>query len=65
MPSTPAWIPRIIRSSPKSNCWSVVQSEMGYRPKEHAKLSAEDRTALEAFLETLDDHDDVHRIYTT
>lgn len=45
--------------------WSVVQSEMGYRPKEQAQLSAEDRLAHESFLETIDDHDDCHRIYTT
>ena len=44
--------------------WSVVQSEMGYRPKELSKLSPADREAHEAFLETIDDHDDCHRIYT-
>lgn len=48
----------------RANGWSVVQSEMGYRPKEPAKLSPEDRQAHEAFLETIDDHDDCHRIYT-
>lgn len=44
--------------------WSVTQSEMGYRPKEKMTLSAEDQAALEEFLETVDDHDDCHRIYT-
>ena len=45
--------------------WSVTQSEMGYRPKEKADITAEERTKLENFLETIDDHDDCHRIYTT
>jgi len=44
--------------------WSVTQSEMGYRPKEKAQLSSEDRLALEDFLERIDDHDDCHRIYS-
>jgi len=48
----------------RANGWSVVQSEMGYKPKELAQLSPEDRQAHEAFLETIDDHDDCHRIYT-
>jgi YebC/PmpR family DNA-binding regulatory protein len=44
--------------------WSVTQSEMGYRAKEPAKLEPEERQKLENFLETIDDHDDCHRIYT-
>jgi len=44
--------------------WSVTLSEMGYRPKEKAQLSAEQRQKLESFLEHIDDHDDCHRIYT-
>jgi len=44
--------------------WSVTQSEMGYRAKEPAKLEPEERHKLENFLETIDDHDDCHRIYT-
>ena len=44
--------------------WSVTQSEMGYRPKEKLTLSAEDQAAFEEFIETVDDHDDCHRIYT-
>ncbi len=48
----------------RANGWSVVQSEMGYKPKEEAKLSPEDRLAHETFLEAIDDHDDCHRIYT-
>jgi YebC/PmpR family DNA-binding regulatory protein len=44
--------------------WSVSQSEMGYRPKEKAAISPEQRVAHEEFLERIDDHDDCHRIYT-
>jgi YebC/PmpR family DNA-binding regulatory protein len=44
--------------------WSVTTSEMGYRPKEKAQLTSEQRLALEGFLEPIDDHDDCHRIYT-
>ena len=48
----------------RANGWSVVQSEMGYKPKEPANISPEVRLEHEAFLETIDDHDDCHRIYT-
>jgi YebC/PmpR family DNA-binding regulatory protein len=54
-----------VTSALRAAGWSVTQSEMGYRPKEKAQLSAADRAALEEFLEPIDDHDDCHRIYTT
>lgn len=44
--------------------WTVTLSEMGYRPKEKLTLAEADQAALEEFLETIDDHDDCHRIYT-
>ena len=44
--------------------WVVSQSELGYRPKEKAALTPEQRSAHEDFLERIDDHDDCHRIYT-
>src|SRR5262245_466223 len=53
-----------VTSALRSAGWSVVQSEMGYRAKEKAQLSAEQRQELEAFLDPIDDHDDCHRIYT-
>ena len=43
--------------------WSVTASEMGYVPKETLDLPAGQRQEVEAFLEALDDNDDVHRIY--
>jgi YebC/PmpR family DNA-binding regulatory protein len=48
----------------RSNGWSVVTSEMGYRPKEMAKLEPDVRAAHEVFLETVEDHDDCHRVYS-
>jgi transcriptional/translational regulatory protein YebC/TACO1 len=44
--------------------WSVTASELGYAAKDKLDLAPEARTEVEAFLEALDDHDDVHRIYT-
>jgi YebC/PmpR family DNA-binding regulatory protein len=44
--------------------WSVTLSEMGYVPKEAMHLPPEHRAEVEEFLEALDDHDDVHRLYT-
>jgi YebC/PmpR family DNA-binding regulatory protein len=44
--------------------WSVTASELGYVAKERMDLAPEPRAQVEAFLEALDDHDDVHRIYT-
>jgi YebC/PmpR family DNA-binding regulatory protein len=45
--------------------WSVTTSEIGYVAKEPAGVTPEARKEVEDFLEALDDHDDVHRIYTT
>jgi YebC/PmpR family DNA-binding regulatory protein len=44
--------------------WTVSQSELGYRAKEPAAITPEQRQAHEDFLERIDDHDDCHRIYT-
>ncbi|HLU40375.1 MAG TPA: YebC/PmpR family DNA-binding transcriptional regulator [Planctomycetota bacterium] len=44
--------------------WSVTTAEMSYVPKETVQLTAEQRAEVEQFLEAIDDHDDVHRIYT-
>jgi YebC/PmpR family DNA-binding regulatory protein len=43
--------------------WSVTTSEMGYVPKQPVELPPEQRKEVEEFLEALDDHDDVHRVY--
>lgn len=44
--------------------WSVSASEMGYVPKDKMELAPEERAEVEAFLEAIDDHDDVQRLYT-
>jgi YebC/PmpR family DNA-binding regulatory protein len=53
-----------VTSALRASGWSVVLSEMGYKPKEKTALSPEARTAHEEFLETIDDNDDCHRIYS-
>ncbi len=44
--------------------WSVTASEIGFVAKEPMDLPAEQRKEVEDFLSAIDDHDDVHRIYT-
>jgi YebC/PmpR family DNA-binding regulatory protein len=44
--------------------WTVTTSELGYVAKEDVDLPADQRAEVESFLEALDDHDDVHRVYT-
>jgi YebC/PmpR family DNA-binding regulatory protein len=43
--------------------WSVVTSEPGYLPKTHPALTDEQRMEVGDFLQSLDDHDDVHRVW--
>ena len=45
------------------NGWTVITSEMGYNPKNFPELSAEQRAEVGEFLQHLDDHDDVHRVW--
>jgi YebC/PmpR family DNA-binding regulatory protein len=47
----------------KEQGWSVTTSELGYVAKDPVDLSPDDRASVEAFLEAIDDQDDVHRIY--
>ncbi|MEX1119702.1 MAG: YebC/PmpR family DNA-binding transcriptional regulator [Terrimicrobiaceae bacterium] len=46
-----------------SHGWTVVTSELGYLPKQYASLSDEEGAETADFLEALDDHDDVHRVW--
>jgi YebC/PmpR family DNA-binding regulatory protein len=43
--------------------WSVGTAELGYVAKDKVALDAGPREEVEAFLERLDDNDDVHRVY--
>ena len=44
--------------------WSVTTSELGYIPKDAVEVGPAERKDVEDFLEAIDDHDDVHRIWT-
>ena|SRR5579872_3384843 len=43
--------------------WSVTASEMSYLAKNYAELADMQRKEVTDFLNALDEHDDVHRIY--
>lgn len=47
----------------KKTGWSVATAELGYRAKDPVDLSPDDHAKVSAFLERLDEHDDVHRVY--
>ncbi len=46
-----------------ANGWTVVTSELGHLPKSFPELSEEDRADAGNFLQALEDHDDVHRVW--
>jgi YebC/PmpR family DNA-binding regulatory protein len=46
-----------------SNGWTVVTSELGHVPKQFPELNDAQRAEVGEFLQTLDDHDDVHRVW--
>jgi transcriptional/translational regulatory protein YebC/TACO1 len=43
--------------------WKVITSEIGYVAKNFPELSEGERHDVAAFLETLEEHDDVHRVW--
>ena len=45
------------------NGWTVVTSELGYVPKQFPTLTEEHQKDVGEFLQALDDHDDVHRVW--
>ena len=45
------------------NGWTIVTSELGYIAKDFPVLTDEQRTHASEFLQTFEDHDDVHRIW--
>ena len=48
----------------KENGWKVVTSEIGYVAKTYPELSDEHRAEAGEFLQALEEHDDVHRVWT-
>lgn len=47
----------------KAAGWNIVAAEMRYVAKSFTDLSEKDRNEVMDFLNALDDHDDVHRVY--
>ena len=45
------------------NGWTIITSEIGYIAKNFPELSDEDRADVGEFLQELEDHDDVHRVW--
>lgn len=45
------------------NGWTVITAEQGFLPKNYPPLSNEQRSEVAEFLQALDDHDDVHRVW--
>src|SRR5450432_957389 len=46
-----------------ANGWTVVTSELGYVPKQFPQLTEAQREEAAEFLQSIEDHDDVHRIW--
>jgi len=46
-----------------ANGWTVVTSELGYVPKQLPELTDAQKAEAGEFLQELDDHDDVHRVW--
>ena len=46
-----------------ANGWTVVTSELGYVPKQFPELTEAQKAEAGEFLQTLDDHEDVHRVW--
>lgn len=45
------------------HAWTVVTSEIGYVPKNFPELNEAQRVETGDFLQSLEDHDDVHRVW--
>jgi YebC/PmpR family DNA-binding regulatory protein len=45
------------------NGWTVVTSEIGYVPKNFTELGETERIEVGDFLQAVEDHDDVHRVW--
>ena len=45
------------------NGWTVVTSELGYLAKNYPELTDQQRAEAGEFLQSIEDHDDVHRVW--
>ncbi len=46
-----------------ANGWTVITSEIGYQPKQITELTEAQQEEVGEFLQALDEHDDVHRVW--
>jgi YebC/PmpR family DNA-binding regulatory protein len=46
-----------------ANKWTVITSEIGFAPKVFPELTDDQRDEVGEFLQALDEHDDVHRVW--
>jgi YebC/PmpR family DNA-binding regulatory protein len=46
-----------------ANGWTVVTSELGYLARQFPELTEQQKAEAGEFLQSLDDHDDVHRVW--
>ena len=47
-----------------ANKWAITTSELSYIAKNPIEVTDEERKQVSEFLNAIDEHDDVHRIYT-
>ncbi len=47
----------------KAAGWIITTSELAYHPKEFPELTEAQRDEVTTFLQSLDEHPDVHRVY--
>jgi YebC/PmpR family DNA-binding regulatory protein len=52
-----------VRTALQNAGWNVSMSELGYIPKNYVELSEDQLKEVTEFLQTVDDNDDVHRVY--
>jgi YebC/PmpR family DNA-binding regulatory protein len=54
---------RVVTKWLGENSWTIVTSELGYLAKNFPELREEDHEQVGEFLQSLEDHDDVHRVW--
>lgn len=52
-----------VRTALQNAGWNVSMSDLGYIPKNYVELSEDQLKEVTEFLQTVDDNDDVHRVY--
>jgi transcriptional/translational regulatory protein YebC/TACO1 len=53
----------VVSKSLKAAGWTVTASEMSYLAKNYVELPEAQKKEVHDFLNALDEHDDVHRVY--